>query len=115
MEEKVEEDVKSPLYVSNPTKKSMGNTYLIYSDRLELKCMCPFVKNFFMIRKADLVSIHLYKPPVVRTTGWALKLDWADLHEHVGLIRKNGFFKQLRFTPENPDEFRRKVEELLLG
>jgi len=37
----------------------------------------------------------------------------ADLKEHVGIKRRNGFFKQLRFTPENPEEFVSKAKEIL--
>ena len=66
----------------------------------------------FVIKKDDLVSIDTFYPPVVRTTFWALKLDLADLKEHVGLRRKNGFFKQLRFTPEDPPAFVAKVREV---
>ena len=65
-----------------------------------------------VVKKDDLVSIDIFKPPVIRTTFWALKLDLADLKEHVGIQRKNGFFKQLRFTPENPEEFVSKTREI---
>jgi hypothetical protein len=102
----------TPLYESVPTKKSMGNKYSIYSDRIELRCRFPFVTKTLVIKKEDLVSIDTYKPPVIRTTFWALKLDLADLNEHVGIKRKNGLFKQLRFTPENPEEFVSKVREI---
>jgi hypothetical protein len=64
-----------------------------------------------VINKDDLISIDLFKPPVIRTTFWALKLDLADLNEHVGIKRKKGFFKQLRFTPEDPKEFVTTVRE----
>jgi hypothetical protein len=101
-----------PLYESVPTKKSIGNTYAIYSDRIELRCRFPFVSKTLVIKKDDLISIDTYKPPVIRTTFWALKLDLADLKEHVGIKRKNGFFKQLRFTPENPKEFVSKAREI---
>jgi hypothetical protein len=102
----------NPLYVSAPTKKSMGNKYSIYPDRIELKCRFPFVTRTLIIKKDDLISIDTYKPPVIRTTFRALKLDFADLKEHVGIKRKNGFFKQLRFTPENPEEFVSKAKEI---
>ena len=101
-----------PLYISGPTKKSMGNQYGIFSDRIELKCSLPFISRTFVIKKDDLVSIGVFKPPVIRTSWRALKLDLADLNEHVGITRKNGFFKQLRFTPENPQEFAEKAKEL---
>jgi hypothetical protein len=41
----------------------------------------------------------------------ALKLDLADLKKHVGIQRKNGWFKFIRFTPQNPEEFISKVKE----
>jgi hypothetical protein len=106
------ENINIPLYESRPTRKSIGNKYSIYNDRIELRCRFPFFSKTLVIKKDDLVSIDVFKPPVIRTTWWALKLDLADLNEHVGIKRKNGFFKQLRFTPENPKEFVAKVKEL---
>ena len=102
----------TPLYKSRPTKKSIGNEYYIYSDRIELRCRFPFFSKTLVIKKDDLISIGIFKPPVIRTTFWALKLDLADLNAHVGIRRTNGFFKQLRFTPENPQEFVAKAKEL---
>lgn len=105
------QNLEYPLYESPPTKKSIGNAYRIYSDRIELKCRCPFFGKTLIIKKDELVSIDVFRPPVLRTTFRALKLDLADLWEHVGIKRKNGFFKQLRFTPENPEEFVAKVRK----
>ena len=102
----------TPLYESTSTKKSIGNEYSIYADRIELKCRFPFITKTLIINKDDIISIDAFKPPVFRTIFRALKLDLADLNEHVGIMRKNGFFKQLRFTPENPNEFVAKVKEL---
>jgi hypothetical protein len=102
----------NPLYKSIPTKKSIGNEYYIYIDRIELKCRFPFVTKTLVIKKDNLISIDIFKPPVIRTTFRALTLDLGDLNEHVGIKRKNGFFKQLRFTPENPKEFVSKVKEI---
>ncbi|RPI70556.1 MAG: hypothetical protein EHM45_24725 [Desulfobacteraceae bacterium] len=107
------DNIDTPLYESRPSKKSMGNAYCIYSDRIELKCRFPFFSKTFVIKKSDLISIDIYKPPVIRTTFWALKLDMADFNEHVGIRRKIGFYKQLRFTPENPEEFVAKAREFL--
>jgi hypothetical protein len=101
-----------PLYESLPTKKSIGNKYSIYSDRIELRCRFPFVTKTLVIKKDNLISIDTNQPPVIRSSFRALKLDLADLKEHVGIIRRNGFFKQLRFTPENPKEFVLKVREI---
>jgi hypothetical protein len=104
--------IDTPLYKSTSTKKSIGNEYSIYADRIELKCRFPFITKTLVIKKNDIISIDTFKPPVFRTSIRALKLDLADLNEHVGINRKNGFFKQLRFTPENPKEFVAKVKEL---
>ena len=106
--------IDQPLYESRPTRKSMGNTYTIFFDRIELRCRFLFSTKTWLIKKDDLDSIDVFRPPVIRTTFWALKLDLADLNEHVGIQRKNGFFKQLRFTPENPQEFTAKVREIFL-
>jgi hypothetical protein len=104
--------INTPLYKSTSTKKSIGNEYSLYADRIELKCRFPFITKTLVIKKDDIISIDTFKPPVFRTTIRALKLDLADLNEHVGIKRKNGVFKQLRFTPENPKEFVAKVKEL---
>jgi hypothetical protein len=97
--------IDTPLYTSGPTWKSLGNAYYIYADRIELRCRFPFFTRPLIITRDDLISIDVFKPPVIRTAFLAFKLDLADLSEHVGLKRKNGFFKQLRFTPEHPREF----------
>jgi hypothetical protein len=93
----------NPLYVSSPSKKSLGNEYRIFPNRIELKSRLFF--STFVIPRREIVSIDVFRPPVIRTAFWALKLDLADLFEHVGLVREKGWFKQLRFTPQNPQEF----------
>ena len=105
-------NIDIPLYESRPTKKSINNRYYIYADRIELRCRFPFVTKTLVIKRDDLISIDIFKPPVIRTTFRALTLDRADLNEHIGIQRRNGFFKQLRFTPENPKEFVAKVKEV---
>ena len=106
------EGIDTPLYKSRPIRKSIGNEYCIYTDRIEPRCRFPFFRKTLVIKKNDLISIDIFKPPVIRTTFWALKLDLADLNEHVGIKRRNGFFKQLRFTPENPEVFVTKAREI---
>lgn len=104
---------EKPEYISTPSLKSFGNAYRIYKDRIELEARFLFRK--FVINKDDIVFIKVFIPPVFRTKFWALKLDFADLKEHVGIKRKTGFMKNLRFTPNNPKEFVEKVNEILLG
>jgi len=69
----------------------------------------------FGILSLEFEAIEMM-PRIIERTQETLqkfaRLDLADLNEHVGIKRINGFFKQLRFTPENPKEFVAKVKEL---
>ncbi len=100
---------QNPKYVSKAFAKSLWNEYRIYDDRLELRAW--FLFTTLVIPFDELVSIGVFKPPVIRTVFWAVKLDWADLFEHVGITRTNGWAKKVRFTPRNPSEFVAKLKE----
>lgn len=99
---------EKPIYVSKPTSKSLWNEYRIYQDRIELEAR--FLFRTFVVDRNDLVAIALYKPPVFKTKFWALKIDCADLNEHVGVERTSGFMKNIRFTPESPKQFVETVQ-----
>lgn len=107
------DNVHLPIYESLPSGKSLGNIYRIFADRIELQCRFPFFRKTFVIRKSELISIDIYRPPVLRSSLWALKIDLADLNLHVGIKRRRGFFKQLRFTPQDPREFVTRAREIL--
>ncbi len=100
---------EEPIYVSKAGWRSFGNAYRIYRDRIELGCWFCF--HTFVISYGSLVSIDLFRPPVIRTKLWALKLDLADIFGHVGIERTTGFMKFIRFTPDDPAEFVRLVKE----
>lgn len=92
----------------------MRNEYRIYGDRIVLTCRFPFLSRTFVIMREDIVSIRSEQPfQTLRWTFTVLKLDLSDLFEHVLLKRRNGFFKQLRFTPDNPGEFVLMAKEIL--
>ena len=95
------------VYESPGTARSLWNSYRIFDDRIELEFRLFFTK--IVIPKAMFVEVEVYKPPVIRTVFWALKLDLADFYTHVGIERNSGFMKKLRFTPSNPNEFKQKV------
>ena len=90
-------------YVSKACAKSLWNEYRVYEDRVELKFWLFF--KTFVISYENMISIALFDPPFMKTKFWAFKLDWADFNQHVGIERKNGFMKHLRFTPQEPDKF----------
>ncbi len=102
-----------PVYVSRPTMKSMRNEYNIYTDRIVLRCRFPFLLKTFVIKKEDIVSIVAERSHKLRWTFSVLKLDLADMFEHVSLRRRSGLFKELRFTPDNPEEFVERAREIL--
>lgn len=101
------ETTNNLIYESKGTPRSLWNNYRIFSDRIELQFRLFFTK--IIIRRDAFVKIDTYKPPVIRTVFWALKLDLADLYNHVGIERSEGVFKKIRFTPANPNEFKQKV------
>ncbi|EKD83593.1 MAG: hypothetical protein ACD_39C00577G0001 [uncultured bacterium] len=95
------------LYKSEASFRSLWNNYSIFSDRIELEFKLFFTT--IIIRRSEFVSVDLFRPPVFRTSLCALKLDFADLYTHVGIVRNCGFFKELRFTPADPEAFRQAV------
>jgi len=94
-----------PLYISPPTMKSLGNEYYIFPDRIELRCRFVFFHRIITVKREEIVSIGVFKPPVIRTSFKALTLDLADFYEHVGITRNGGMFSQLRFAPDDPQKF----------
>ena len=101
------ESTDNLIYESKGTPRSLWNNYRIFNDRIELQFRLFF--RTLVITRDTFVNVEIYKPPVIRTTFWALKLDLADIYNHVGIERNEGFFKMIRFTPSNPNEFKQKV------
>jgi len=108
---------ESPLYTSRPTVKSIWQEYRVYADRIELDTLffgtirVPLEDvSAVSVRPAgvifDLVRGDYGLKDMLRT----LKLDWADLSQHVTVERDSGIFRQFRLTPEDPAEFVRQVE-----
>ncbi|MFV1985422.1 MAG: hypothetical protein ACC657_17875, partial [Thiohalomonadales bacterium] len=95
------------VYESPGTPRSLWNSYRIFDDRIELEFRLFFTK--IIIPKTTFVKIEVYKPPVIRTVFWALKLDPADFYTHVGIERNSEFMKKLRCTPSDPNAFKQKV------
>ncbi len=100
-----------PIYISKPTWHSLKQTYYVYPDRVELEFK---LGRTFVIPQDDIVVVDVRYPPVARDLIGghpqfnrirALKLDLADLNDHVALVKESGFWQQLRFTPDNPREF----------
>jgi hypothetical protein len=106
---------EQPLYVSRRTPASLWQEYRIYSDRLELQSWAFF--HTVVIPAREVLEIEV-RPSVFggsKGITWGIKLDLADLHRHVLVRRKTGFWKRLAFTPDNPDEFVHICQSIMPG
>jgi hypothetical protein len=101
----------SPIYVSKKSAKNFWQDYRIFPDRIELRCWVLFTT--FIIPAEEILDVEV-RPPFsigdifrgnVKMHWWGLKLDWADICEHVEIHRKAGLFKYIRFSPDNPVNF----------
>jgi hypothetical protein len=98
------------IYSSKRKFRSMWQKYRIYQDRVELSYIFGLVK--IRIPLHEIVSIEIFPAFVFRISWWALKLDFADLFRHVGIRRKSGLLKKIRFTPDDPEQFVTIVKEM---
>lgn len=109
----------TPRYVTKPTAKSLWQEYRVYADRLELDSVpwgtvrVPFEDLQAVAIRPPLVVFDFFRGDYgVKELSRTAKLDLADLAEHVA-IEKDGFWKQLRVTPDDPARFKREVDAAL--
>jgi hypothetical protein len=100
-----------PRYESKATVKSLWQAYRIYDDRLELDLhvfgtlRLPFDSIQELSVRPPLVIFDLFRGRYgLEQLLRGPKLDWADLHDHV-VVERDGFWKQFRFTPDDPQAF----------
>jgi hypothetical protein len=108
-----------PLYVSKPSAKNLWREYRLYADHLELDSV-PW--GLVRVPLSDVRAVSIRPAFVVfdvirgdyglRELMRTVKLDFADLNEHVAL-EKTGFWKQFRITPDDPRAFKAAVDEAL--
>ena len=111
--------MEEPLYRSKPTAKSLWREYRLFPDRIELDSI-PW--GTVRVPLADVKAVSVRPAGVVFDLfrgDYGLgelmrspKLDLADLGEHVAL-EKTGFWKQFRFTPDDPAAFKAAVDRAL--
>jgi hypothetical protein len=103
-----------PTYVSNCTKRNLWQKYEIYDDRIELHTWLGVFK--IPLDQIDKVDVY---PPVLKSLRlhlrkclpMAIKLDTTDFSEHLVLDKKTGFVRHVLFTPEDPAEFKRVLDQ----
>ncbi len=104
-----------PVLVSRRTPASLWQQYRIYSDRLELQSWILF--HTVIIPTSEIMDIEVRPSVFSGRKGfvWGIKLDNSDLCRHVLVTRKNGLFKRLAFSPDDPDEFVRVCKPIQSG
>ena len=104
---------EQPVYVSRRTPASLWQEYRIFSDRLELQSWT--LLHTIVIPANEILEIEA-RPSLFggrKGITWGIKLDMTDLHRHVLVRRKTGFWKRIAFTPDNPDEFVRICQSII--
>jgi len=97
--------------------------YLVYSDRIKIQSPLRFY--WFDIPYDDIVKVELRNPPVVWdaykqdilfTRKYFFRIyknDLADLFRHISIEKKNGFWRQIRIAPRNPERFYRVLQDAI--
>lgn len=104
--------MSEPVYTSKPSVMSFWSEYRVYEDRLELDTR---LFGLITVPFEDMGAVEV-RPPVavldllrgdhqLKQTHRSMKLDLADLSEHVAVERETGLFRQLRLTPDDPEAF----------
>lgn len=113
-----------PIYTSSAHFWSKEPRYRIYADRVELDFKILFSKTY-VIPAGEIVDIWVSPPTTLKNlpriggiwaawTRGSLKLDLADLFEHVGLQRRPGAYPEFFFfVPEDPEGFVGRVNSHL--
>ena len=108
----------NPIYTSMSTAKSFWQEYKIYNDHLEFDTLFGLINIPFDI----IESIDVQESDVkgllkgdLKLKGFrpAVKLDWANFQEHVVLDKSAGLCRRFLFTPHNPLEFKKVLDEAL--
>lgn len=106
---------EQPLYVSRRAAASLWQEYRIFPGRLELQAWILFHTVIIPAREILAIAVRPSVSGGRKGFTWGIKLDNSDLCRHVLVRRKNGWFKRIAFTPDDPDEFARICRSVLTG
>jgi len=111
-------DVTQPIYVSKPSGRSMGQTYRVYPDCVELPCRILF--KTFVIPVDEIVDVKVVPPhqwlrPIVDffCGRWGMSLDWNIFFRHVRIERRGRLIRYVDLIPDDPDQFAAAVTAIL--
>jgi hypothetical protein len=107
-----------PIYTSRSTAKSLWQEYRIYPDRLELDTHFGLLTvpldqiERCDVRESDVAGL-LHGDLQLRNFRPALKLDWANLLEHVVIDRDEGWLRRILLTPDDCHAFKQALDQAL--
>jgi hypothetical protein len=106
------------IYTSKSSVKSLWQEYRIYEDRLEFGTpFGPMTIPFEQIERVKVSESDLkgLLKGDLKLKGFrpALKLDWANLLEHVVLDKSEGLIRRVLFTPDDPKGFTSALDQAL--
>ncbi|MEO8479506.1 MAG: hypothetical protein ABI542_07715 [Gemmatimonadota bacterium] len=100
----------TPLYESPSSLKTLWQDYRVFADRLEFGTLLGSWTIPFS--EVDQIEVHeaMLQALVngrldLKHFPFGLKLDMADITEHVALDRNTGLAKRVFFSPEDPTAF----------
>ncbi len=107
---------REPAYVSKCSAKSLWQEYRIYEDRIEFHTLfgswtIPFAQVERVEVSEALLKAMLHLRADLSDWSRQIKLDWADLQEHVALDKSEGLVRRVHFTPDDPAAFKNAFDE----
>ena len=102
---------QQPLHVSKCTARGLWQEYRIFDDRVELlthfgTMTVPFDEiERAEVQDSDIKGWGKQGQLHLRNFRPALKIDWANFHEHVVLDKTGGPLHRVKFTPDDPAAF----------
>ena len=105
------------IYISKSTVKSIWQEYRVYADRVEFDTIFGLMQiPFEQIEAIEVLDsdVKALARGDLRLKGFrpAIKIDWANFLDHVVLDKSEGV-RRLLFTPDDPDAFKRALEDAL--
>jgi hypothetical protein len=109
---------ETPIYTSPCSVKSLWQEYRVYDDRVELHTWFgPWVIPFEHLEHMEVAEPIMKAALHLRYdfTHWPrhIKVDWADLTEHITVDKDAGLIRKVHFTPDDPEALAKALRKAL--
>lgn len=99
-----------PVYVSERSLRNLYQRYWVFADRVELQS--HLLLHTFRVPFTQIAEVGESGPGIFSRL-WCLKLDFADFSRHVYVVRKAGWIKTIKFTPDDPEAFLQALRQAM--